>query len=282
MGSDVQTVQERFDLITSDGLKLKATSSVPARPRGCVILAHGYAEHTGRYHHVIDALNERGLAVYAVDHRGHGNWTGRRASIRHFDTYVDDFHLLVEYARRQLDSRPLFVLGHSMGGLIAIRYALRHQSDLSGMVLTGPALMVGTDVAPWQTRLLIALSRLAPERALLPPTPGVLSRNPEVERAFAADPLCYSGRVRLGLARELYLAGKETCSHLRELRLPFLVMHGTDDRLTDPRGSERLYAESPATDKTLKLWPDDRHELFNELDANAVIRVMCEWFDARV
>jgi alpha-beta hydrolase superfamily lysophospholipase len=273
---------ERFEVTGKGDATLQALASIPATLKAVVALAHGYAEHSGRYRHVIDALNQSGYAVFAVDHRGHGACTARRATIRRFDEFVDDFHFLVERARTRFPATPLFVLGHSMGGLIAIRYALRHQHDLAGLVLSGPALIVGESVPTWQTRLLLFLSRLAPELPLLPATQGLLSRDPEVERRMLADPLCYHGRIRLGLARELYLAAEETRNHLAEIALPFLLMHGAADQVTSPHGSDPLYEQSKSTDKAIKLWPNDRHEIFNELDAAAVIATMCDWMDARV
>jgi acylglycerol lipase len=273
---------ERFEVTGNGGVTLQTLAAIPPSPKAIVALAHGYGEHVGRYGHVIEPLNQREYAVFAVDHRGHGACTGRRASIRRFDNFVDDFHVLVERARSRFPSLPLYVLGHSMGGLIATRYALRYQRDLTGLVLSGPALIVGESVPAWQTRVLIVLSRLLPDLPLLPFTSGLLSRDPEVERRALADPLCYHGRTRLGLARELYLAAEDARNHLAEITLPFLVMHGGADKVTSPRGSEMLYQQAQSTDKTLKLWPEDRHEIFNELDADAVIATMCDWLDERV
>jgi alpha-beta hydrolase superfamily lysophospholipase len=273
--------RQEFDLTGGGDVPLKAIESAPTDPKAVVALAHGYGEHAGRYRHVIAALNDRGYAVFAVDHRGHGASGGPRASIRRFDDFVDDFQLLVERARAALPTIPLFVLGHSMGGLIATRYALRDQRALSGLVLSGAALIVGETVSAWQARLLLFLSRLTPDLPALPFIPGVLSRDPEVESRVAADPLCHHGRTRLCLARELYLAAADTRSHLAELTLPLLVMHGAADRLTSPRGSELAYQRARSADKTLRLWPDDRHEIFNELDADEVIAFTCDWLDTR-
>lgn len=270
---------ERFEIIGNGGTALQTLAAMPAMPKAVVALAHGYGEHTGRYRHVVDALNQRAYAVFAVDHRGHGACTGRRAAIRRFDDFVDDFHVLVERARSRYPAVPLFVLGHSMGGLIATRYALRYQRELAGLVLSGPALIVGEDIPAWQTRPLLFLARLVPDLPVLPARSGLLSRDPEVELRARADPLSYQGRVRLGLARELYLAAAETRSHLVEITLPLLVMHGAADQVASPRGSEQLYQQARSADKTLKLWPEDRHEIFNELDADAVIATMCGWLD---
>jgi alpha-beta hydrolase superfamily lysophospholipase len=153
---------------------------------------------------------------------------------------------------------------------------------MTGLVLSGPALIVGESVPAWQTRVLIVLSRALPDLPLLPFTPGLLSRDPEVEKRALADPLCYHGRTRLGLARELYLAADDARGHLSEITLPFLVMHGGADKVTSPRGSEMLYQQARSTDKTFKLWPEDRHEIFNEIDQDAVIAMMCDWLDERV
>jgi acylglycerol lipase len=272
---------ERFEVTGNGGVTLQTLAAIPPSPKAIVALVHGYGEHVGRYGHVIEPLYQRRFAFFAVDHRGHGACTGRRAGIRRFDDFVDDFHVLVERARSRFLSLPLYVLGHSMGGLISTRYALRYQRDLTGLVLSGPALIVGESVPAWQTRALIVLSRLLPDLPLLPFTSGLLSRDPEVERRALTDPLCYHGRTCLGLARELYLAAEDARNHLSEIALPFLVMHGGADKEASPRGSEMLYQQARSTDKTLKLWPEDRHE-FNELDADAVIATTCEWLDERV
>ncbi len=281
MPSDTAITSERFEVTGTGGVALRALASIPAAPKAVVALAHGYGEHVGRYGHVIEALNRRGYAVFAADHRGHGASPGRRTSIRRFDDYVDDFHALAGRARSRCPALPLYVLGHSMGGLIATRYALRHQGGLTGLVLSGPALILSRSVPTWQTNLLLSLSRLVPDLPLLKPTAGLLSRDPEVELRAKSDPLNYQGWIRLCLAREIYLAGEDTRDHLAEITLPFLVMHGEADKVTSPRGSEMLYQQARSTDKTLKLWPDDRHEIFSELDAGAVIATMCDWLDER-
>jgi lysophospholipase len=195
---------------------------------------------------------------------------------------VDDLGLLVDRARTERPGLPLFLLGHSMGGLIAARYVLRHQDRLSGLILSGPALLIGEDMPAWAKRVLLGVSRVAPWVPIPRGKPGVLSRNPEVERAFASDALCHNGRTRLGYVRALYLASEETRPRGGELRVPLLVMHGDADTLTSCRGSREFVERAASIDKTLKLWPESRHEIFNDLDADAVLAYMLDWLAARV
>jgi alpha-beta hydrolase superfamily lysophospholipase len=266
---------------TADGLSLYTMSSVPEKPRGVVVIAHGYAEHSGCYGPMIDAFFNRGFAVYAIDHRGHGRSPGKRASIRDIDTFVDDFHVLVERARAAHPGLPIFVFGHSMGGLIVVRYALRHQDGISGMIATSPALIVDQNFPAWQTRMLLLAARLFPELPFISGEDGVLSSNPAIEEEARSDPLWYHGRTRLGMAAALFHASKDACRRLGDIRLPFLGMHGTADRLTSPEGSQLLYRDARSEDKTLKLWPDDRHALFFDTHADEVLATTCDWLSDR-
>ena len=158
-----------------------------------VLLAHGYGEHQGRYAGLVEALTGRGLAVYALDHRGHGRSGGPRATVARFDDFVDDLRLLEQRAREAHPGTPLFVFGHSMGGLIALRYALRYQDELRGLALSAPAIRFGESTPAVVRRLGAVVARLAPTFPIPGPRPeaageSLLSRDPEVQRAFDADP----------------------------------------------------------------------------------------------
>jgi alpha-beta hydrolase superfamily lysophospholipase len=266
-----------------DGLRLRGASYLPEQtPRAVIALAHGHAEHHRRYDHVIRALIERRHAVYAIDHRGHGASGGTRALVTRFDDVVDDFHPLVQHAAAQHPDRPLFVLGHSMGGLVAVRYALRYQEALAGLVTSGAALIID-DEATVATRIIGSLvARVAPALPILRSEPGRLSRDPAVERRFAQDPRCYNGRTRAGTAVAMLRAGRDALDRARELTLPLLAMHGRADRLTSPRGSRILVERASSPDKTLDLWPGLRHEIFNEPEAAEVLAVVIAWIDARI
>ena len=250
-------------------------------PRAIVLLHHGYAEYLGRYEHVVTALTGTGYVVHGLDHHGHGRSAGRRAATRRFDDFVDDAEALLDRARIRDPGLPVFLYGHSMGGLIATRLALRRQDDLAGLVVTGPAFRVGDDPLPVVRRLGGLLARLAPDLPMLAPvSPDVLSRDPEVGRRFAADPLCYQGRIRPGLAYAMFLAGEDTRARTADLTLPLLIFHGADDQLTSPAGSEEVHARATSPDKTFRPWPGLRHELHNEPEQAEVIAAILAWLDA--
>ncbi len=280
--------QSKGTLVGQRSLRLVYTAWRPDRqagpPKALVVLVHGIGEHAGRYAHVVEALVERGYAVYAMDHRGHGESEGVRAEVGRFEYLVEDLRLLVRQAVEAHPGISRFMLGHSMGGLIALQYALRHQADLDGLVLSGVALRIGESVSPVLRRLAPLIARLAPR---LPVTHGhaggedILSRDPAVLARFRADPLCYHGKQRAGTAYELVKAAAEARARLEQLSLPLLVMHGAADRFTHPEGSREVYERACSGDKTLKLWPDCRHEIFNEPEGPEVIAFALDWLDAR-
>ncbi len=279
--SPLPVTTTRSVLHAPDGTALAATAWLPVHPRAVVLLAHGYAEHSGRYGHVSTALVNRGYAVFTHDHRGHGRSSGPRALIRRFDAYVDDLHLLTDHARQTLTGLPHILIGHSMGGLIAIRYALRHGDDLAALVTSGVALIFTDDVAAPLRWLGGLIAPIAPTLPVRPRVRNVLSTDPTVERDFTDDPLCYSGPVKAAIGHAMSTAATDTRARLGELALPLLAMHGAADRLTNPGGSRLLHTHAASPDKTIQLWPGMKHELFQERDRAEVIASMLNWLDAR-
>jgi acylglycerol lipase len=266
-------------------VRLVFTAWLPeGEPAAAVVLVHGYGEHRGRYRHVAEALVREGYAVYAADHLGHGESEGERAMVRRFDDFADDLHLVVGEARRAHQGLPVFVVGHSMGGLISLRYALRYQDELAGLVVSGAALYFGEDVSPWLRAVAGLLARFAPKYPVVRRGTGgesVLSRDPAVQALFDADPLCYKGPVLARFGHELDRAARLTRPRLGELTLPLLVMHGEADTFVNPKGSVELYQQARSADKTLKLWSGCRHEIFNELEKDEVIAALLSWLGQR-
>ena len=276
----------RRTLVGQRSLRLVYATSLPdTDPKAVVVLVHGYGEHMGRYAHVVEALVQRGYAVYTIDHRGHGGSEGVRAHVEHFDYFVADLDLLVQKAQAAYPDLPLCMIGHSMGGLIAVRYALRYQEKLACLVVTGAALQIGNDASPLLKKLSWLIATVAPQlgvAGLKPGTESILSRDPTIQEAFDADPLCYKGKVKARMAYEMLSAGADTRKHMAQLTLPLLIMHGAEDKLTDPQGSVQLYEQARSADKTLKLWPGCRHELYNEPEKDEVIDFELGWLDEHV
>lgn len=226
-----------------------------------VLLAHGYGEHCGRYDHVADALVAAGASVHAVDHVGHGKSDGDRVVVADFEHVVDDLHLADEQARAQHPGLPVVLIGHSMGGLIAARYAQRYADSLAAVVLSGPL------VGDWGGAVLLDL----PE---LPDTPldsTTLSRDPEVGRAYEADPLVWHGPFQRATLEAIVrgLAAVQDGPSLGSL--PLMWAHGEDDRLVPPGGSRTGVAHLRGETFVGKLYPGAQHEIFNETNRDEVL-----------
>jgi lysophospholipase len=265
-------------------IALAMAAWIPDAPRAVVYVCHGHAEHLGRYSHLITALTSHGYAVYGQDHRGHGRSSGERALVMRFDDFVDDFRLLTERAHREHPELPQVLIGHSMGGLIAIRYALKYGDDLNALVTSGPALVIDEGTSPSKRRIGKVVARLVPAGPLPrgQSDEDLLTTDPDVRLQFGLDPLTHHGPTRIRTAVEMLWAGEDARRKLGRIRMPLLAMHGANDTLTFPSGTRALFERASSEDKTLKLWPGMKHEIFNEPDRREVIRFMLDWIDVRI
>ncbi|KWF29445.1 alpha/beta hydrolase [Burkholderia pseudomultivorans] len=273
-------------LRTADGLEL-ASYRWPAgdgasAPRATVALVHGLAEHAGRYAALAARLNAAGIAVLAVDLRGHGQSPGKRAWVERFDGYLDDADALVAEAAR--DNTPLFLMGHSMGGAIAALYAIERAPArgraFAGLVLSSPALAPGRDVPRWMLALSRFISRTWPTFPAIRIDAALLSRDPAIVAANRADPLVHHGAVPARTGAEILDAMARIERGRGALRVPVLVYHGTEDKLTEPDGSRAFGAGVGSPDRTLTLYEGGFHETMNDLERDRVIDALIAWIHA--
>lgn len=252
------------------GDRAARTWSGTAPPRYVALLCHGYGEHMGRYPRVAEHFVGHGAVVYGVDHVGHGRSAGERALIGDFERVVDDFHALDLAARAEHPGLPVVLVGHSMGGMIAARYAQRYGDTLAALVLSGPV------IGSWEP----VTSLLTYEE--IPETPidvSTLSRDDAVGRAYAADPLVWHGPFKrptvAAFARCL-----ETINAGPGLGgLPTLWAHGGADELV-PVEPSRAGVERIRGDRlTARIHPGARHEIFNETNAAAVLGEVTAFVD---
>lgn len=237
-------------------------------PKATVVICHGYAEHSGRYEAVAARLAQRGLAVWAIDLRGHGASGGERASVIDVAHLVDDVLVAVERARAAHPALPVFVLGHSMGGLVSTALAIEHQDRLRGLVLSGAAVSDPAGVEP-----LLELDPL-PEVVL---SSEMLSRDPEVGRAYDEDPLNYRGPFLRETLRALTSGARHVRERFATLRLPLLVLHGGDDQIVPAAASQDLFDGASSPDKELGIYPELRHEILNEPEGPAITDRIAAW-----
>ncbi len=266
---------------TQDGVKIFTTHSLPVgEPKAVVLVVHGYGEHCGRYQHVIKALVEAGYAAYALDHEGHGQSDGLRAYITDFNRSVTHMKEYLDRITPQHPGKQLFVLGHSMGALLSLAFTLRYQQQIAGLLISGAPVNADANVSPLMIQLGYMLNRIVPTLPLMPSTGNdILSTDPQVAIDFGNDPLTYKANMRVGLAVALNETAKNVREHLAELTLPLLVMHGADDKLVNPSGSQVAYERAASKDKTLKLYPGMRHEIMNEREKANVLRDIVAWLD---
>ncbi|MFJ6071371.1 lysophospholipase [Streptomyces sp. NPDC093065] len=241
-----------------------------ARPRYVTLLVHGYGEHSGRYEEVAGVLTGHGAAVYAPDHMGHGRSDGERVVIEDFEDVVTDVRAAAGLARAAHPDLPLVMVGHSMGGLIASRYAQRHPGELTALVLSGPV------IGDWELpRRLLALEEI-PDT---PISPASLSRDPAIGAAYAADPLVWHGPMKRPTL-QAFVRTLETVAEGGDVgRLPLLWVHGDDDRLVPLPGSRVGVEPLSGGDLTERIYPGGRHELFNETNRDAVFADVTRFLD---
>jgi len=249
-------------------------------PVGAVVLVHGAHEHGGRYRHVAERLAAAGYATHAVDHPGHGRSPGRRGNIGSMAAAVDGVAELVRTAGQQHPGVPLFVYGHSLGGLIALQYLTgTPDARVAGAVLSAAALDTSAANAVQRT-LAPLLSRFLPDLGVLQLDAEAVSRDPEVVRDYRTDPLNHNGRMVARTGAELMTTALAMPRRLPSLTLPLLVLHGTADRLVPPAASEVVRAHAGSPDLTVRTYAELFHEPHNEPEKDDVLADVVAWLDA--
>jgi alpha-beta hydrolase superfamily lysophospholipase len=270
--------EDRFT--ARDGLSLYEQSWLPAgEPVAAVVVVHGIHEHSGRYATLAGDLNRRGYAVYAMDLRGHGRSDGQRAMIRSFDACLDDLEVLLERVAARQPGRPLFLFGHSMGGAIVALLGIMRPPQVHGLILSAPAVQIAGSVFPVLRRLASFVSMVLPTLRLVRMGCRFISRDPAVVEAFRNDPLVFHGRFPVRTGAEILRAAKRIQTDARRLTLPLLVLHGTGDFVTDPKGSRLLVARAGSADKTLRLYTGLYHEVLSEPEREHVVADLVAWLD---
>ncbi len=260
------------------GLETLVRAWVPGgRPKAVVVGVHGFAEHSGRYSHVGCFLAERGFSLYMYDLRGHGLSKGVRGYVDSFNQFIEDTVAFLRLVAEEAGGVKPFLLGHSMGGLIAVHAAARLGGEISGLITSGAAVELRVGAA---TGLLLKLlSTLRPSgRTRLPVAVSCLSKDGEVAAKYLADHLVFKDPTYRLLA-EFGKGVSEVWNAVGRISVPALIMHGEDDCLVPPTASRKLYDKLPSPDKTLKMYRGLKHEIFNEIEKEVVLKDLSEWLE---
>lgn len=253
-----------------------------APPKAVLILAHGLAEHSNRYVDIAKFFTEQGFAVYALDHEGHGHSQGLRGYINRFDDFLNTLDQYCDDVAALHPNSKLFLIGHSMGGVISTAYLLEHQQKLSGCILSGPALATGDVISPIQKAVVNVLSVILPKLPLLQLEANDVCHDPAVVEAYKNDPYVFTGKIRVRLISEILRTADRVLSNAANITIPMLMLHGGDDKMASPAGSEKLYAAVSSPDKTIKIYPGLYHEIFLEPEKLSIYAEIQAWIEARI
>jgi alpha-beta hydrolase superfamily lysophospholipase len=268
--------------IARDGVSIAWRAFLPERARAAFVVVHGAAEHGGRYADLVDRLTASRCAVFAPDLRGHGLSGGRRGGVKRFELFIDDLERVVDEVVAPLGSLPRFVLGYSLGGAVVMRYALRHQDSLSGLVLAAPAIGLGSEFSSAAFAAARVLRVAVPRLRLIGLKPEAMMQDPRVVRLYRADPLVHHGKLESGLVGETVRAMAALPAQIRELTVPLLILHGEDDTSADPEGSRTGLERAGSADKELHFYSGMRHDVFNEPGREAALDDLIAWVDRQL
>lgn len=248
--------------------------------KAVLLIVHGLGEHSGRYGNVVNHFVPLGYAVYGLDHLGHGKSEGEREVVKRFEDYTDTLTIFYDMVKGWLAGKPIFILGHSMGGLIVTYYLLDHQEKFRGAIISAPAIKVGENISQGTLLMSKLLSLLAPRAGILSLDASGISRDPQVVKAYVEDPLVFHGKTPARLAAELLKAMLRVTAELGKISLPFITVQGSQDKLVDPGGAQMLFDGAGSKDKTIKVYEGLYHEVFNEPERAQVLKDVEDWLAA--
>jgi len=265
-----------------DGTQLCAYRWEPTtEPKKVVCLVHGLGEHSIRYSHVAKSLNEASYSFVAFDMRGHGKSQGQRGHTPSLETLYEDIATLIDEVKRETSGLPIFLYGHSLGGMLVLSYISRHSPQLAGAISTGPLLRPGFETPAWKLSLGKLMRRIAPTFSM---SNGLdrsgLSRDAEIVHAYNTDPLVHD-RVSARLGIDMLEEGLWLLHSTPKLEIPTLLMHGSLDRICSPRASME-FAETAGDLLTLKIWDGLYHEIHNEPEKDQVLQYFIQWLNERI
>lgn len=266
---------------TTGGLKLFVRSWRPeGAARGVVVMVPGFNSHGGYYLATGEALAGMGLAAYAIDLRGRGKSDGDRFYVQNYSDYVDDIGAAVKKARAENPGLPVFLLGHSAGGVASCLYVLEHQKELAGFICESFAYQV--PAPDFALAVFKGLAHLAPHAHVLHLKNEFFSRDAKVVKAMNEDPLIAHETQPTQTLAELVRADEKLKKGFATITLPLLILHGTADKATKSAGSQEFHDMAGSTDKTLKLYKGAFHDLLNDLGKEAVMSDIETWLNAHL
>lgn len=267
-----------------DGVKLYLQAWLPENPTASLLLIHGLGEHSGRYGSLVKGLAGLGIAVFTFDGRGHGksDLPHPSAYFDSYEQYLQDIHALFGKVKAYVPGVPTFIFGHSMGGGMAVAYALKFRPEDTRFILSAPAIKEAEGTSAVLVAISGILNRISPKRPALALDILGVSRIPKEVEKYKNDPLVFQNKIPVRTGYELLQMMRYIQSNAGNFDFSLLIMHGTADRLTNPKGSRMLFEKSTSKDKTLKIFDGAYHELLNDLDREEVLKLILDWVKERM
>ncbi len=281
MGDPIKHIEGNFPGVRNINIYYQAWLP-DGNVKAVLLITHGLGEHSGRYENVVDHFIPLGYAVYGYDLIGHGKSGGAREIIDRFEDFSATLSTYYEMVKGWQKGEPIFLLGHSLGGLTAAFYLLDHQSKFQGAVISAPLIKAGENVSRATILMGRILSVIAPASGLLPLDPHLISKDPKVVEAYINDPLVFHKKIPARIAAEMLKAMIRVLAEGEKITLPFIALQGSEDKLVDPDNAKLLFDRSKSKDKTLKEYPGLYHEVFNEPERDRVLKDLETWLEAHV
>ncbi len=251
-------------------------------PKANILIIHGYAEHSGRYSEIAQHFYDQDYGVYAYDHQGHGQSSGKDCYIKSFDEWVLDLGSVIKSMNEE---QPYFIYAHSVGALVTIKYHLESRefgSNFKGLITTGPALKISEDLSPTLQKMSTFLGAVVPWlKTVKLPAEGI-SRLPLEQKKYDDDPLIYRGGTYASTGANIIKNTKFVQAHLSNVTLPFLVMHGGDDPIIEPDSTRMLFEQAKSSDKEMVIWDDLFHEIIRSSEKVHIWKKMTDWMEHRI
>ena len=252
--------------------KLKAT----------LLIVHGLHEHCGRYQHLAEYFTDKGYAVYGLDFPGHGKSDGPRSFVVNFNDFIEPVETCLEMIQSEHPDSPVFLMGHSMGGVIAAAYLIDHQDNVRGAILSGSLVKVPDYISDFTINMGKILSKILPKIKIVEIDKQGLSRDPDVVQAYINDPLVYNGKSTVRISNEINVLINLVEERGSRIKVPLLILHGGDDRVCDPSWSQYLHDLVSSPDKKLIIYDGLYHEVYNEPEAESVFADVLSWLEKHI
>jgi alpha-beta hydrolase superfamily lysophospholipase len=250
--------------------------------KAVLLIVHGVGEYCERYTNVINRFVPLGYAIYGLDHIGHGKSGGEREMVARFEDFTEPLLTYFKMVKGWHPQQPIFIYGHSMGGLITSFYLLDHQADFKGAIISAPAVKIPDNISPLVITISKVLSTIAPKAGLIGLDTTYLSHDKALVDTYNADPLVFHGKMPARLSAEMLRAMLRVTAEAGKISLPLFILQGSGDKIVDPAGAPMLYEKVSSKDKTLKVYEGLYHEVHNEPDREKMFKDLETWLQTHI